>query len=450
MRRALIAIVLLFAGALTLFSQQTPSYTIRAVPRPEEGGTVTGAGVYPPGTKVTLIATPSFGYRFVRWTEGGEEVSTAQVLTFVVDRSRELTAEFETVPWETGLGGRWEGSLQLLPSPIELSRSRLEIDYSLGRGAFKYGLTISASLSSSGWGNVNLRGNLAWGPIRATGGLVFDPAGPEYKSAYFATNFSWEGSYLSLRVNHYAFGGVPPGPYLTYGLTVRSGSLSANVRFQQREGGIEFQSLTANLSGLALCCGISLSGCLGFTKSEGFSYLSLSARNLFELCCGVTLDAGLKLTPLSKQISLRPRVPSWGDACLRIYGDVAWDEETYALQGIELYGWKIRCCLKCGACPGARVSSPYLEVVSALAPQHVPGGFRGDEFEYWRFGSCGPACCGGYWTLEGTVFFSHSGGLLGISRAEVKASLPLGRGWVVKVDLPLPDMGLTAGWSWQF
>ncbi len=40
------------------------------------GGTVSGGGTFEGGSTVTVTATPDSGYRFVRWTEDGKEVST--------------------------------------------------------------------------------------------------------------------------------------------------------------------------------------------------------------------------------------------------------------------------------------------------------------------------------------------------------------------------------------
>lgn len=46
--------------------------TITLLADPENGGAVSGGGVYPEGTQITVNATPGSGYRFVAWTENGE------------------------------------------------------------------------------------------------------------------------------------------------------------------------------------------------------------------------------------------------------------------------------------------------------------------------------------------------------------------------------------------
>ena len=73
------------------------SHTITTAVSPVEGGTVTGGGTYDEGTDVTLTATANDGYRFVDWTEDGNEVSTEATYTFTVSSDRSLVANFERV-----------------------------------------------------------------------------------------------------------------------------------------------------------------------------------------------------------------------------------------------------------------------------------------------------------------------------------------------------------------
>ena len=58
-------------------------------------GTLTGAGTYPSCTFVTVTAKPDNQYKFVRWTEGGQEVSTNPTYSFYATKARALTAVFE-------------------------------------------------------------------------------------------------------------------------------------------------------------------------------------------------------------------------------------------------------------------------------------------------------------------------------------------------------------------
>jgi hypothetical protein len=70
-------------------------YTITTAVSPAEGGTVTGGGTYDEGTDVTLQATANEGYRFVNWTEDGNEVCTEATYTFTLGTDRSLVANFE-------------------------------------------------------------------------------------------------------------------------------------------------------------------------------------------------------------------------------------------------------------------------------------------------------------------------------------------------------------------
>lgn len=68
---------------------------VTATADPEEGGTVSGAGVYDYGSQCTLTASPIGNYSFVNWTENGEEVSTETVFSFSVTGDRNLVAHFK-------------------------------------------------------------------------------------------------------------------------------------------------------------------------------------------------------------------------------------------------------------------------------------------------------------------------------------------------------------------
>ena len=63
-----------------------------------EGGSVTingGSEAVTSTEKVQLVATPDYGYKFVRWTVGGEEVSTSAEYTDNTDGDKEYVAVFE-------------------------------------------------------------------------------------------------------------------------------------------------------------------------------------------------------------------------------------------------------------------------------------------------------------------------------------------------------------------
>ena len=72
-------------------------YNVSVLASPSAAGEVTGAGRYVEGTDVTVTATASEGYRFLRWTENNVEVSTDATFSFNVTRQRSLVAVFQSV-----------------------------------------------------------------------------------------------------------------------------------------------------------------------------------------------------------------------------------------------------------------------------------------------------------------------------------------------------------------
>ena len=70
-------------------------YTITVNADPAAGGTVSGGGTYDKDAQVTVIATAKAGYSFLKWTEGGTEVSSGSTYTFSATRARTLSAQFK-------------------------------------------------------------------------------------------------------------------------------------------------------------------------------------------------------------------------------------------------------------------------------------------------------------------------------------------------------------------
>ena len=72
-----------------------PTYTINV--SATAGGTASGEGEYEQGSSVTLTATPESEYLFIGWTENGEQVSSDESFTFVVEQDRTFVANFEPI-----------------------------------------------------------------------------------------------------------------------------------------------------------------------------------------------------------------------------------------------------------------------------------------------------------------------------------------------------------------
>lgn len=69
-------------------------YTVTVLPNRSSWGTVTGGGVYPYGTRITLTATPKEGYRFVKWSTE----STQNPYTYTVTGDTLIRGVFAEIP----------------------------------------------------------------------------------------------------------------------------------------------------------------------------------------------------------------------------------------------------------------------------------------------------------------------------------------------------------------
>lgn len=91
---------------------------------PEEGGTVTGEGVYTYSSQVTVTATAALGYEFYRWTNNGLPVSEESTYTFTILEDMNLMAQFveanpEGFPFfVAGYGESSNAGWKFIASPI--------------------------------------------------------------------------------------------------------------------------------------------------------------------------------------------------------------------------------------------------------------------------------------------------------------------------------------------
>jgi len=119
------------------FSQNT--YTVNVSNSPTSGGTATGGGNYTHGSQATISASPSAGYSFVNWTEGGSFVSTNPSYTFTVNSNRSFQANYSLNSYR-----------------VSVSNSPTSGGTATGGGDFTHGsqATVSAN-PSSGYSFVN-------------------------------------------------------------------------------------------------------------------------------------------------------------------------------------------------------------------------------------------------------------------------------------------------------
>ena len=61
------------------------------------GGVASGAGTYPYGYDLTVMAKPQAGYSFIGWYEGGNQVSTLENYSFKVTKDRVLEPRYERI-----------------------------------------------------------------------------------------------------------------------------------------------------------------------------------------------------------------------------------------------------------------------------------------------------------------------------------------------------------------
>jgi uncharacterized repeat protein (TIGR02543 family) len=103
------------AGRHVVANFTMQAYVITAEVTPDNSGTVTGAGGFNNGEECTLVATPKNGYDFVKWTKGGNTVSTQAEYTFTVNASATCVAHFQkksytvSVSADPNNGGSVEG-----------------------------------------------------------------------------------------------------------------------------------------------------------------------------------------------------------------------------------------------------------------------------------------------------------------------------------------------------
>jgi hypothetical protein len=97
------------SGSRDLVANYAPGNRIDLVADPKTAGDVSGAGVFPDGSDVTVSAEARPGYIFLDWKEAGNQVSTDPNYTFLSAMPRSLIARFAVFPEMTASPGEVQG-----------------------------------------------------------------------------------------------------------------------------------------------------------------------------------------------------------------------------------------------------------------------------------------------------------------------------------------------------
>jgi hypothetical protein len=400
-----------------------------------------------------------------------------------------VCAAVVALPSVAQLSGSWEMSLLILPSPpgVVLETCVFTLGYVVAPG---WQVTSTSTFGTLGL-TAQAFGVLgAFGPLSITGGMEFNPQdvstvtvtypsgctpqtesvtliAPAYKSAWFATNLSLFGAGLGFRLNHWAFPytrdltdptdvedymwpccSPQTQAYTRLALVLSAPPATLTARFEDCCTAITFRDVTLTLSEASLCCGITHDIEVYFTKL-GFQHLLFTMD--LPLCCGISIEASVTYTVAQKTFSVTPRWNGLGQACFEVYGDVLWDDVNMAIEGLAIYGYKLRC--EFSACS-------FVEFLTALDVTKVEeildneDLFLNGEFQYIKLGFCGPGCCGGMYTINVAVYFQPAGTLFGFTRILVETGIPLLANLTLTTSFGVAATGapttLSVGWIMTF
>ncbi len=130
------------------------TYTISTSSSPSTGGSTTGGGTYTHGSQATVTATPSAGYLFVNWTEGGNPVSSNVSYSFTVTGNRTLVANYSLITYTVttssspAAGGTTSGGGTFSPSATVTVTATPASGYQFA-GWTEGGTTVSTNSSYS-------------------------------------------------------------------------------------------------------------------------------------------------------------------------------------------------------------------------------------------------------------------------------------------------------------
>ena len=145
---SLIIIIAFLSGCA---SEEPEEYEVEVQAAPEEAGEVTGEGLFEEGEEITVEATPKEGYEFDGWEQEGEQASSSEEYTLVVESNKNLVASFTEVDFEVNEGEDGEAFEKVAEVPINISQGSPQGDYLLNKQALGLNGPIYSILSLEKW-----------------------------------------------------------------------------------------------------------------------------------------------------------------------------------------------------------------------------------------------------------------------------------------------------------
>ena len=350
----------------------------------------------------------------------------------------------------------WEFDLHVLPE-LYMDTTEFELTYTFFDWEFFANLKYYTRKPPAGMNDYFMDLSFqvdGWlGPVDLDAGLVFDPLlGEGYESSYLEAKTSpWVQLDLSFKATHYAeklYGSGDVSSYLIVNGAAEyefpSGmSLGVDVNFDQwgcAGEALGWKDVSISLRDMGPFCGF-YDAVVTLDCEGGFDALRLTGDDLVFFGSGlVVFNFDLEFTPTSKSFTLGPELKSpLVVGCVTIYQAFVVDPDD-VVDGVAFYGAKFSCAF--GECT-------KVDLGVAFDPSKVPGGFEGEEYEYFKAEFCAPGCCGK--KLKGTfaAYFQESSTPIGLSRVVVTAEVPLTPTFSLLFEFESPGT-LDIGWTLTF
>ena len=156
------------------------------------GGSVKGTGYFDYGTTQSIVATPALGYVFTSWLENGVVLSDLNSTTILVDRDRNVTAQFSPREFALNLvssgGGSVSGSGNFIFGTVVSFIALPEDGYTFSHWTFN-----DHFFSNSSKDSIQVSSNIT---LTAKFEMSLDPALSNAQSLGNNTYSSWLGDFI--------------------------------------------------------------------------------------------------------------------------------------------------------------------------------------------------------------------------------------------------------------